>query len=161
MVVVVAVAATALGVGAPMAPVVLAASGIGTTLLMSDRGKRQWALAARNGAMDIGRFPVQLPAERMGVGGLFQMKFSAAGRAVAARGVLCADHGVAQFVPSKPADKAKGWEGSVERVEVIKSPWPVAMVRLHGTDGLVQFGIQRPAQDVRRILEPYLPVDRP
>lgn len=157
---VIAVAAAAMGAGAPVALVVLAASGIGTALLMSDRGKRQVAGAARNTAVDMTRFPLQLPADRMRVGGMFQLKFSASARAVAAGGVLCADRGVARFVPSKAADDAKGWEGTVERAEVIKTPWPVSMVRLHSPGGSAQFAIQRPAQDVRRILEPYLPVNR-
>lgn len=159
LVLVVAVAAAAMGVGAPMALVVLSASGIGTALLMSDRGRRQMAGATRNTAVDMSRFPVQLAADRMRVGGMFQLKFFAAARAVAAGGVLCAEAGVAKFVPSKPADSAKEWEGTVERAEVIKTPWPVSMVRLHGPGGSAQFAVQRPAQEVLRLLEPYLPVD--
>lgn len=156
---VIAVGAAAMGAGAPMALVVLAASGIGTALLMSDRGKRQVAGAERHSAGDMSRFPLQLPAERMRVGGIFQLKFSASARAVAAAGVLCADAGVAKFVPSKPADAFKGWEGPIERAEVIKTPWPVSMVRLHGPGGSAQFAIQRAAQDVTRMLQPYLPID--
>lgn len=106
---VMAVASVAMGSGAPMALVVLAASGIGSTLLMSQRGKRQRQGPRVTRREEMDRFPLGAAAGRTRTGGMFQMKFSSSARAVCASGVLCVDVLVGTFVPSKASEAHTRW----------------------------------------------------
>lgn len=153
---VVVLASAAMAAGFPAALAVLAASGIGTSLLVGDMSNRrsQGAAQQADGAME--RFPLAFPAERVRVGGRLHPRFLPSVKAVWAPGVLCIDAGEAEFFPSAERYRDKAWRGRIERAEILKTPWPISFVRLHGSQGTAQFALQYPAKDVRGYLDPYL-----
>lgn len=149
-------AAVAAGLaGVPSTVIALVVSGIGTAVIFGDRARRRLhtTQARSDGAMD--RFPVAFAAERMAVGSLYRFRVGAA-RAQSAPGVLCVAHGVARFFPAKAKHDDRAWQGVVDRAEMVESAFSVCGVRLHGPDGPVQFAIQRPHEEVRAALVPYL-----
>lgn len=154
---IVAVAVVAGIGGVPMVAVIIGASGIGAAMFLRDMNARRVGGAHDIAGDSIADYPLQLPAERVAVGRLVQIRLLPPTRSVWAPGLLCVRPGHARFVPSKAKFAARAWEGSVERAEVHSLPSSVAVVRLHGgADG--QFVVQRPSAEVDAALRTYVAV---
>ncbi len=150
-------AAVALAAGAPLGPVIIAASGIGTALILRWRASRSFAGAERQEPGGLDRFPVRLAAERYAVGRLLQVRLFPPTSRVWAPGVLGVSRGEVRFVPSSARHADRSWSARPTSVEVHQLA-RASVVRIHAPDGSAQFAIQLPPDDVRAHIAPLLPV---
>lgn len=145
--------------GAPTALVVLAVTGTGTALVATHLSAARTA-GAREVGGDLSGFPVQLPAERVAVGRLAQVRFLPPTRSVWAPGLLCVRPDDVRFVPAKHSHAERAWWAPVERVS-LHSLGAATVVRVHGRDGAAQFVIAQPVDEVRAAIAPYVTLVAP
>lgn len=164
VVVTVAAGVAAAAAGAPVALVALATAGVGAALVGSWLSHRRFAGARGLAGAELDRYPVQLPAERVAVGRLVQLRLLPPTRALWAPGVLCASAGEVRFVPARAKHADRSWQGPVRAVEVHGLAGSTSVVRvLDGADpsaAAAQFVVQQPATEVARALDGYLEVTR-
>lgn len=151
------VAVVAVVAGAPLAPVVIGAAGIGTALVLQRQAGRSFAGAERHQPGGLDRFPVRLAAERYAVGRLFQVRLFPPASRVWARGVLGVSRGEVRFVPSSARHADRSWSARPTAVEVHQLA-RASIVRIHAPEGSAQFAIQLPPDDVRAHMAALLPV---
>lgn len=156
LVAVVVLAAAAGAAGLPMPVAVLAAAGVGGALVV-----RHMAASRVEGVEErlpgaLGTFEVTLPAERVAVGRLVQMRLLPPTRSVWAPGMLGVTRGAVSFLPSKAKHSDRAWTGQIEKAEVHRLAGPTSAVRVHGPTGSAQFVVQASADQTRQALAPHL-----
>lgn len=150
------VVATAASLPAPV--VVIPTAGIIVGLLVNHQNLSRRAGAVAQDPSALETYAVTIPARRVAPGRAMQLKFSPAMRKVFAPGLLCAAPGRLGFIPSRPKDAPKRWEGAVDGVSLART-LNETTVRVRGADGPVQFVINLPRDKVETALAPYLPVE--
>ena len=136
-------AGTVLGVvGLPMAPVVIGTAGIGSAVAIADLSSRRVAGAqARVSAAELAVYPLQVPAERVAVGGRFQFRLLPPTSRVWARGLLCIAHDRVRFVGADERRADRDWEGPCDHLEVQHVGFGdrvASVVRVHHPEGQPQ-----------------------
>lgn len=154
---VVVLLATGAGVaGLPMPVAVLIAAGAGGAVIV-----RHLATSRAEGVEErlpgaLSTFEVALPAERVAVGRLLQVRLFSPTRQVWAPGMLGATRGALSFLPARSGHADRAWSGPVEAVEVHAFRGPASVVRAHGPAGSAQFVVQASADQTRQALAPFL-----
>lgn len=128
---------------------------LAVTIVVSELALRRLARADRQTDGLLREYPVQLDAERTGVGRWWSR--AVLDRSVRARGVLAVDRGRAEFVPV-PAGRGQPWSGPVHRAEVVRGRLTHGL-RLHGPAGTAQLLVPGATTDTYRRLARWLPFD--
>lgn len=156
LVAVVVLVAAAGVAGLPMPVAVLIAAGVGGVMVV-----RHLAASRADGVEErlpgaLSTFAVTLPAERVAVGRLLQIRLLSPTRQVWAPGMLGVTRGSLSFLPSKARYADRAWSGPVEVAEVHAFRGAASVVRAHGPAGSAQFVVQASADQTRQALVPHL-----
>lgn len=101
-------------------------------------------------------FEVALPVERTAPGKPVQVRLFGQARRLWAPGMLGVTRGAAAFMPAKPKHSDRAWGGDVESFEVGSILGQASYLRLHTSEGQLQFAVQASTRDLRAQVGPWL-----